>query len=46
MADPDLPNAVTVNAGGILAVAVDQVNTNPNITSQPVNPHATTCGIP
>ncbi len=37
-ADPDLPNAVTVNAGGILAVAVDQVNANPNITSGPVNP--------
>ena len=37
-ADPDLPNAVTVNAGGILAVAVDQVNGNPNITSGPVNP--------
>ncbi len=28
--DPDLPNAVTVNSGGILAVAVDQVNGNPN----------------
>ena len=28
--DPDLPNAVTVNTGGILAVAVDQVNGNPN----------------
>jgi autotransporter-associated beta strand protein len=37
-ADPDLPNAVTVNAGGILAVAVDQVNANPNVTSGPVNP--------
>ena len=36
-ADPDLPNAVTVNAGGILAVAVDQVNANPNITGGPVN---------
>ena len=31
-ADPDLPNAVTVNASGILAVAVDQANANPNVT--------------
>ena len=36
-ADPDLPNAVTVNAGGTLAIAVDQVNGNPNVTGQPVN---------
>ena len=35
--DPDLPNAVTVNAGGILAVAVDQVNVNPNISTTAVN---------
>jgi len=28
--DPDLPNGVTVHAGGTLAIAVDQVNTNPN----------------
>ena len=33
-----MPNAVTVNAGGMLAVAVNQANTNPNITSGPVNP--------
>ena len=31
-ADPDLPNAVTVNTNGILAVAVDQANANPNVT--------------
>ena len=36
-ADPDLPNAVTVNAGGTLAVAVDQVNTNPNTSDGSLN---------
>jgi autotransporter-associated beta strand protein len=35
-ADPDLPNDVYVN-GGVLAVGVQQVNINPNITYQPVN---------
>jgi len=29
--DPDMPNGVTVHSGGMFAVAVDQVNTNPNI---------------
>ena len=28
-ANPDLPNPVTVNNGGLLAVAVDQLNANP-----------------
>ncbi len=36
--DPDSPNTVTVNSGGILAVAVDAPNTNPNITSSPTDP--------
>jgi len=36
-ADPDLPNAITVN-GGILAIAVDAHNTNPTNTGFPVNP--------
>jgi fibronectin-binding autotransporter adhesin len=31
--DPDIPNSVTVNSGGMFVVAVDQVNTNPNITT-------------
>lgn len=31
--DPDIPNGVTVNAGGMFAVAVDQVNLNPSISS-------------
>jgi len=39
--DPDMPNGVTVHAGGMLAVAVDQVNTNQNIilsnAATPVN---------
>ena len=35
-ADPDLPNAITVN-GGILAIAVDAHNTNPTNTAFPVN---------
>jgi fibronectin-binding autotransporter adhesin len=35
--DPDIPNSVTVNAGGMFVVAVDQVNVNPYITS-PSNP--------
>ena len=40
--DPDLPNPVTINSGGMFAVAVDQVNTNPQIQIQsspiPQNP--------
>ena len=47
-ADPDLPNAVTVNAGGTLVVAVDQVNQNPNInpvTGVPVNSTPTINGL-
>ena len=31
--DPDIPNGVTVNAGGMFAVAVDQVNQNPSIAA-------------
>jgi fibronectin-binding autotransporter adhesin len=31
--DPDVPNGVTVNAGGMFAVAVDQVNQNPSIAA-------------
>ena len=30
--NPDLPNPVTVNNGGILAIAVDQINANPSNT--------------
>ncbi len=37
-ADPDLPNAVTVNSGAVLAVAVDAANFNLNNTAFPVNP--------
>ncbi len=29
--DPDIPNGVTVNSGGVLAVAVDQVNLNQSL---------------
>ena len=38
--NPDLPSPVTVNGGGILALAVDQINRNPsNSTAEvPVNP--------
>jgi autotransporter-associated beta strand protein len=35
--DPDSPNAVTVKTGGTLILAVDGHNTNPNITSSPIN---------
>ncbi len=31
--DPDVPNGVTVNSGGMFAVAVDQVNQNPSIAA-------------
>ena len=36
--NPDLPNPVTVNNGGILALAVDQLDANPYNTQVPVNP--------
>jgi autotransporter-associated beta strand protein len=32
--DPDMPNGVTVNSGGMFAVAVDQVNQNTAIVNQ------------
>jgi fibronectin-binding autotransporter adhesin len=35
--EPDLPNKVTLNAGGMLAVAVDQVNTS-QYADTPANP--------
>ncbi len=35
-ADPDLPDTITVS-GGVLAIAVDQVNTNPNNTGTAAN---------
>ena len=47
-ADPYLPNAVRVNAGGTLVVAVDQVNQNPNInpvTGVPVHLTPTINGL-
>ncbi len=31
--DPDIPNGITVNSGGMFAVAVDQVNQNPSIAA-------------
>ncbi len=36
--NPDVPNPVTVNTGGMLAVAVDQLNAVPNNIPAPRNP--------
>jgi len=36
--DPDQPSSITVSSGGLLAIAVDSPNSNPNNTTVPLNP--------